>query len=134
MSNTSVHAHQPAKAYLWCLQVPPDLPALDLVMSCCKEVDEVDGLEARGDDLGQRTGGTLLLVPLLLLIFWQLMGLVLKHTTEGDDGVTTMALGETAAMVHSIRCFSNHSISCSFCNVLRCQAYDTYAMPCHGMS
>jgi hypothetical protein len=72
--------------------VPPDLPALDLIMSSCEEVDEVDGLKPRGDDLGQGTATTLLLVPLLLLILCHLMGLVLKGATEGDDGVTTMSL------------------------------------------
>lgn len=42
------------------LGVAADLPALDLVGPRGEEVDQVDGLEAGGDDLGQRAGGPLL--------------------------------------------------------------------------
>ena len=43
-----------AEAYLRCFGGLADLPALHLVLSRCEEVYELDGLEARGDYLGQR--------------------------------------------------------------------------------
>lgn len=41
-------------AHLGCLCALADLPALHLILAGCEEVDELDGFEACGNDLGQR--------------------------------------------------------------------------------
>jgi len=69
-----------------------DLPALHLILSRCEEVNELDGLEAGGDDLGQRAD---------CLILFELGGfLIIRHVkyfgfhdaAEGDDGLAPMLL------------------------------------------
>ncbi len=40
-------------AHLGCFGAFADLPALDLVLACCEEIDELDRPEAGGDDLWQ---------------------------------------------------------------------------------
>ncbi len=48
---------------LGCFGALADLPALDLILAGCEEVDELDGLEAGGDDLGQRAHRLILQMP-----------------------------------------------------------------------
>ena len=47
------HRTAPWQPHLRCFGALADLPALDLVVAGCEEVDKLDGSEARGDDLRQ---------------------------------------------------------------------------------
>jgi hypothetical protein len=50
-------------AHLRCLGALANLPALDLVLARREEVDELDGLEAGRNDLGQRAHSLILQLP-----------------------------------------------------------------------